>query len=49
MAVNEAYEYLEAKQEQMRFRDDEGTRNRGIEEFIKKKTYRPGFEPVGKG
>ena len=49
MSVDEAYEYLEAKQEQMRFRDDEGTRNRGIEEFIEKKTYRPGFEPVGKG
>jgi feruloyl-CoA hydratase/lyase len=49
MSIDEAYEYLEAKQEQMRFRDAENTRNRGIEEFIEKKTYRPGFEPVGKG
>ncbi len=48
MTVDQAYEYLESKQEQMRFRDDEGTRNRGIAEFIDKKTYRPGFEPVGK-
>ena len=49
MSVDEAYEYLEAKQEQLRFRDAHGTRARGIEEFIDKKTYRPGFQPVGKG
>ncbi len=49
MSIDEAYEYLEAKQEQMRFRDTAGTRARGIEEFIDKKTYRPGLQPVSKG
>jgi trans-feruloyl-CoA hydratase/vanillin synthase len=49
MPVDQAYEYLEAKSEQMRFRDKENTRSRGMEEFLDKKTYRPGFQPVPKG
>ena len=49
MPVDMAFEYLEAKSEQMRFRDRENTRSRGMEEFLDKKTYRPGFQPVPKG
>ncbi|MGE0746926.1 MAG: p-hydroxycinnamoyl CoA hydratase/lyase [Rhodospirillales bacterium] len=49
MPVDMAYEYLEAKSEQMRFRDTQNTRSRGMEEFLDKKTYRPGFQPVPKG
>ena len=46
MSIEEAYEYLEAKSEQLRFRDAEQTRARGLREFLDTKTYRPGFEPV---
>lgn len=46
MPVDQAYEYLEAKSESMRFRDGLNTRTRGMEEFLDKKTYRPGFQPV---
>jgi trans-feruloyl-CoA hydratase/vanillin synthase len=46
MSVEEAYEYLEAKSEQLRFRDAERTRARGLSEFLDTKAYRPGFEPV---
>ena len=48
MSIDEAYEYLEAKSEQLRFRDAEATRARGIREFIDEKKYRPGFQPVGR-
>lgn len=48
MSIDEAYEYLEAKQEQLRFRDAEATRARGIREFIDEKKYRPGFQAVGR-
>ena len=46
MSVDQAYEYIEAKSEQLRFRDVAQTRARGIKEFIDEKSYRPGFEPV---
>ena len=48
MNIDQAYEYLEAKSEQLRFRDTEGTRDRGIREFVDEKKYRPGFEPVSR-
>lgn len=46
MDVPQAYEYLMTKIQALMFADPEKTRDRGIEEFIDKKTYRPGFEPV---
>lgn len=46
MDVPQAYEYLMTKIQALMFADPEKTRNRGIEEFIDKKTYRPGFEAV---
>lgn len=46
MDVPQSYEYLMTKIQALMFADPEKTRNRGIEEFIDKKTYRPGFEPV---
>ncbi len=48
MDVDMAYEYLRAKSLALRFADAEDTRARGMEEFLDNKTYRPGFEPVGK-
>jgi len=42
----QAYEYLMTKIQALMFADPEKTRNRGIEEFIDKKTYRPGLEAV---
>ena len=32
----------------LQFVDRDGTRQRGMEEFLDKKTYRPGLGPVGK-
>ena len=46
MDVPQAYEYLMTKIQALMAADPEKTRNRGIEEFIDKKTYRPGFEAV---
>jgi trans-feruloyl-CoA hydratase/vanillin synthase len=46
MDVPQAYEYLMTKIQALLAADPEKTRNRGIEEFIDKKTYRPGFEAV---
>ncbi len=46
MSVDQAYDYIAAKQEQARFRDAEGTRARGMSEFLDTKTYRPGLGPV---
>lgn len=48
MNVEEAYDYLEAKSEQLRFRDAEETRRRGMQDFLDEKKYRPGFEPVSR-
>jgi len=44
-----AYDYLMTKNKALQFSDRDGTRDRGIEEFIDKKSYRPGLEPVKKG
>jgi trans-feruloyl-CoA hydratase/vanillin synthase len=41
-----AYEYLMTKVQALRFVDKEKTRERGMTEFLDKKTYRPGFEAV---
>ena len=49
MDTMQAYEYLMTKIQALMFADPEKTRNRGIEEFIDKKTYRPGLEPVKRG
>ena len=46
MDAPQAYEYLMAKIQALQFADPEKTRNKGIEEFIDKKTYRPGLEAV---
>jgi len=41
-----AYEYLMTKVQALRFMDKEKTRDRGMTEFLDKKTYRPGFQAV---
>ena len=46
MDAPQAYEYLMTKIHELLFAEPEQTRNRGIEEFIDKKTYRPGLEAV---
>ncbi|MFQ5804360.1 MAG: p-hydroxycinnamoyl CoA hydratase/lyase [Candidatus Methylomirabilales bacterium] len=46
MSVEQAYDYIAAKQEQARFRDAEKTRARGMSEFLDSKSYRPGLGPV---
>ena len=48
MDMENAYEYLRAKIQALQFMDREGTRERGMEEFLDKKTYRPGLGPVSK-
>ncbi len=46
MSIEESYEFIQAKSEQLRFRDLENTRGRGMGEFLDEKSYRPGFEAV---
>ncbi len=46
MSVDQAYDYIAAKQEQARFRDTEETRSRGMKEFLDTKSYRPGLAAV---
>ncbi len=46
MSVEQAYDYIAAKQDQARFRDNEGTRARGMSEFLDSKNYRPGLGPI---
>jgi trans-feruloyl-CoA hydratase/vanillin synthase len=46
MEMNLAYEYLGVKGVAMRALDPEQTRAKGMEEFLEKKTYRPGLGPV---
>jgi trans-feruloyl-CoA hydratase/vanillin synthase len=46
MSIEESYEFIQAKSEQLRFRDIENTRGRGMGEFLDEKSYRPGFEAV---
>lgn len=48
MDVPQAYEYLMTKIQALRFMDNENTRARGMEEFLDKKTYRPGLEAVNR-
>ena len=48
MDMENAYEYLRAKIQALQFMDREGTRARGMEEFLDKKTYRPGLGPVSR-
>ena len=48
MSVEQAYDYIAAKSEQARFRDAEGTRARGMSEFLDEKKYRPGLQPVSR-
>ncbi len=49
MSIEESYEFTQAKSEQLRFRDLENTRARGMGEFLDEKSYRPGFEAVRRG
>lgn len=49
LSPDEAYEYIQAKSEQLRFRDAEKTRARGLKGFLDDKSYRPGFAPVKRG
>ena len=46
MSIEESYEYIMAKQEQLRWRDTENTRHRGMQDFLDDKKYRPGFKAV---
>ena len=46
MSIEESYEFIQAKSEQLRFRDAENTRSRGMQNFLDEKRYRPGFEAV---
>ena len=48
MDMEQSYEYLRAKIQALQFMDREGTRERGMEEFLDKKTYRPGLGPVSR-
>ena len=48
MGIDQAYEYIQAKTEQLRFRDAANTRARGMKEFLDDKSYRPGLQPVSK-
>ncbi len=46
MNMAQAFEYLGAKGMALRVADPEQTRARGMQEFLDKKSYRPGLEPV---
>ena len=46
MDMNMAYEYLSAKQGALRAADKEATRQKGMSEFLDKKSYRPGLGAV---
>jgi trans-feruloyl-CoA hydratase/vanillin synthase len=46
MPIEMAYEYAYAKSDQLRVRDGEQTRARGMSEFLDNKSYRPGLGPV---
>lgn len=46
MSIEESYDYIQAKTEQLRYRDAQNTRARGIAEFLDEKSYRPGHEAV---
>ena len=46
MDMDQAYEYLGAKNMALRAADPEQTRARGMREFLDEKKFRPGLEPV---
>jgi len=48
MDVPQSYEYLMTKIQALQFIDKEQTRNRGMEEFLDNKTYRPGLGAVSR-
>ena len=48
MSIEESYDFIQAKSDQLRFRDSENARSRGMTEFLDEKSYRPGFEAVGR-
>jgi feruloyl-CoA hydratase/lyase len=48
MDVPQSYEYLMTKIQALQFMDKEQTRNRGMEEFLDNKTYRPGLGAVSR-
>ena len=45
MDFDQAYDYLWAKIDQLRFRDAEGGRAQGLKQFLDEKGFRPGLEP----
>jgi len=45
----QALDYLAAKGAEIKVRDKDGGRNKGISQFIDEKTYRPGFGPYKQG
>jgi len=49
LSPDEAYEYIEAKSHQLRFRDAENTRSRGMKGFLDDKSYKPAFKAVKRG
>ena len=46
MNMTQAFDYMGAKGMALRAADPEQTRARGMQEFLDKKSYRPGLEPV---
>jgi trans-feruloyl-CoA hydratase/vanillin synthase len=46
MDSEQAYDFIAAKQEQTRWRDDEDIRAKGLKGFLDDKSYRPGLGPV---
>lgn len=48
MDYDTAYDYLRAKQAQLRMRDPEGGRARGLTQFLDQKSFRPGLQPYAR-
>ena len=48
MDMPQSYEYLMTKVQALQFRDNERTRARGMQEFLDRKSYRPGLQPVSR-
>ncbi len=49
MSVDQAADYLLAKEREMRFMDTEGGREEAMNQFLDEKTYRPGFGEYQRG
>ena len=47
MDYDQSFDYLAAKNDQLRFRDPQSARDKGIKKFIDDKTYRPGLGAFG--